>query len=87
MDDVFVLNAREWLSEDVSKLLIRGDVFDVECAAFVMISYKVIADMDMFRSLIIGFAFDNGFGSFVIGKKRWMRDFHGDGVEEREVSQ
>src|SRR5271156_2822228 len=87
MNDVFVLEARERFGKDVGELLICRDVFDIEGAAFVMISYEVITDIDMFRSLIIRFAVDDGFGSFVIGKKRWMCDFHGDGVEEHEVSQ
>jgi hypothetical protein len=47
MDNVFVLDAREWLREDVGKLLICRDILDVEAFAFLMISYKVIVDIDV----------------------------------------
>jgi hypothetical protein len=47
MDNVFVLDAREWLREDVGKLLICRDMLDVEASAFIMISYEVIVDVDV----------------------------------------
>lgn len=73
-----MLDTWEWFREDVCELLICGYVVDIECSAFVMISYKMISDVNVFRSLIIGFVFDDGLRRLVVRKERRMFDLKGD---------
>ena len=48
IDDILVFDSGERLREYVGELFVCRDVFDIECASFIMVSDEVISDIDVF---------------------------------------